>query len=118
MLRPSDHKGVTSMTGRIFRMLCGVLWVVPVMPWARAPAAPIFLAFLNAPHGRAPLRVLPRLLVSFGGSPGAAVVDTGSTGIVMSASAISDVPITICDVVAELHASPSWARLEPIGFGG
>ncbi len=79
------------MTGRIIRTLCAAFWLVPVMAWARPPAVPVFLAFLDAPHERAPLRVPPRLLVSFGGSPVAAVMDTGSTGIVVSASAIPDV---------------------------
>jgi hypothetical protein len=91
MLRPPDGKGVTPVRGRIIRILCAALCLVPVVAWARAPAAPVFLAFLNAPHGRAPLRVPPRLLVSFGGSPVAAVMDTGSTGVVISASAIPDV---------------------------
>jgi hypothetical protein len=82
---------VTPMTAWIIRILCAALWVAPVMASATTPAAPVFLAFLNAPQGRAPLRVPPRLLVSFGGSPVVAVMDTGSTGIVISASAIPDV---------------------------
>lgn len=80
------------MTGRIIRILCAALfWLVPVVAWAAGPAAPVFLGFLNAPPRGAALGVPPRLLVSFGGSPVAAVVDTGSTGIVISASAIPGV---------------------------
>jgi hypothetical protein len=75
----------------IIRILCTALCLMPAVARATAPTSPVFLAFLNAPQGRAPLRVPPRLLVSFGGRPVAAVMDTGSTGIVISASAIPDV---------------------------
>ncbi len=84
------RRDATPLTARIIGILCAALWLVPVMARAAAPAAPVFLAFLNAPQGHAPLRVPPRLLVSFGGSPVAAVMDTGSTGIVISASAVPD----------------------------
>jgi hypothetical protein len=80
-----------AMGRRLVRLFCAAFWLMPVMAWGASPAAPVFLAFLNAPHGRAPLRVPPRLLVSFGGSSFAAVMDTGSTGIVISATAIPDV---------------------------
>lgn len=72
-----------------------------VMPAAGAAArtptpattddAPAALAFLNAPAGDAPLLAPPRLLVGVGGSLRQAVVDTGSTGVVLSASAIPDI---------------------------
>ncbi|MGH7070950.1 MAG: hypothetical protein ACREFO_13195 [Acetobacteraceae bacterium] len=55
---------------------------------AGGSGGPVFLEFLNAPAGSGPLLVPPRLLLSFGGRPVAAVMDTGSTGIVISASAI------------------------------
>jgi hypothetical protein len=92
MRRPSYGQYIVlPMRRPIIRILCVALWLVPVMARAAAPAAPVFLDFLNAPQGRAALRAPPRLLVSFGGSPIAAVMDTGSTGIVISASAIPDV---------------------------
>jgi len=53
--------------------------------------AQTWLAYLNAPQGSATIAEPPRLFLSFGGRARAAVMDTGSTGIVVSASAIPDV---------------------------
>jgi predicted aspartyl protease len=50
-----------------------------------------FLEFLNAPAGDEPLVDVPRLAIGAGGDLHAAVVDTGSTGVVLSASSIADV---------------------------
>jgi hypothetical protein len=53
-----------------------------------AAQAQVFLPYLNAPPEGAPITAPPRLFLSFGGARRAAVMDTGSTGIVVSASAI------------------------------
>jgi hypothetical protein len=50
-----------------------------------------FLTFLNAPAPGAPLLEPPRLTMAFGGRSLRAVVDTGSTGVVVSADAIPNV---------------------------
>ena len=58
---------------------------------APAPTNGAFLRFLNAPVGGAPLNEPPRLAMSFGGQSHTAVLDTGSTGVVVSASSIPGV---------------------------
>ena len=50
-----------------------------------------FLAYLNAPDAGADLTRPPRLRISFGGRSYAVVMDTGSTGIVVSADKIPDI---------------------------
>ncbi|CAM4022517.1 hypothetical protein [Bordetella bronchialis] len=50
-----------------------------------------YLRFLNAPPPGEPRAVPPTLELSFGGQPVRAVMDTGSTGIVVAASSIPDV---------------------------
>jgi predicted aspartyl protease len=50
-----------------------------------------FLEFLNAPTAGQPLVDVPRLALGAGGEMHAAVVDTGSTGVVLSASSIANV---------------------------
>jgi len=57
-----------------------------------------FLQFLNAPEQGLPLTEPPRLSVSFGGRPVGAVMDTGSTGVVVAA-----------------HAIPNWDQLRRLG---
>lgn len=49
-----------------------------------------YLSFLNAPKGGAPRSTPPTLALSFGGPVVHAVMDTGSTGIVVSATSIPD----------------------------
>jgi predicted aspartyl protease len=49
------------------------------------------LEFLNAPAADAPLVDVPRLAIGIGGRMHQAVVDTGSTGVVLSASGIPDI---------------------------
>ncbi|MBD0415149.1 hypothetical protein [Oryzicola mucosus] len=49
------------------------------------------LRFHNAPEAGAPIRFSPTLEMSFGGEPTRAIMDTGSTGIVVSADVIPDV---------------------------
>jgi hypothetical protein len=56
-----------------------------------ARPAPVELVFLDAPASGTPLVDVPRLAVSANGGPvRAAVVDTGSTGVLLSAAAIPD----------------------------
>ena len=50
-----------------------------------------FLAYLNAPDAGADLTRPPRLRISFGGRSYAVVMDTGSTGIVVSADKIPNI---------------------------
>ena len=51
----------------------------------------VFLPYLNAPLGAAPLNRPPALGLSFGGPMLRTVMDTGSTGVVVSARSIPDV---------------------------
>jgi hypothetical protein len=51
----------------------------------------VFLPYINAPAGDVDITVSPRLRVSLGGSSHEAILDTGSTGIVVSASDIPGV---------------------------
>ena len=60
-----------------------------------------FLAYLDAPDVGADLTRPPRLRISFGGRSYAVVMDTGSTGIVVSADKI-----------------PNIDRLQSLGPGG
>ena len=53
-----------------------------------APARPVVLRFLNAPRDGEPLLHPPKLGIAIGGPARPAVLDTGSTGIVISASSI------------------------------
>src|SRR3954470_12465530 len=50
----------------------------------------VFLRYLNAPASGADIAEPPRLHVSFGGREHTAVMDTGSTGMAVSANAIPD----------------------------
>jgi hypothetical protein len=52
--------------------------------------AQTILTYLNAPPAGSPITAPPRLALSLGGAPRPAVMDTGSTGIVVSAAAIPD----------------------------
>ncbi len=56
--------------------------------WPQGPDN--FLPFINAPAQGAAMTQVPKLLVSFGGKPVPAVLDTGSTGVVVSAAMIPD----------------------------
>ena len=51
----------------------------------------VFLPYINAPEGDADITASPRLRISFGGASHEAILDTGSTGIVVSASDIPGV---------------------------
>lgn len=51
----------------------------------------VFLPYINAPAGDADITLSPRLRISLGGSSQEATLDTGSTGIVVSASDIPGV---------------------------
>ena len=53
--------------------------------------AGVFLRYLNAPEAGGDLRASPHLWLSFGGRRQRAVMDTGSTGVVVSASSIPDI---------------------------
>ncbi|WP_156878720.1 hypothetical protein [Roseomonas gilardii] len=48
----------------------------------------IFLRFMNAPGAHQPLAKVPKLLVSFGDEAHEAVMDTGSTGVLVAATMI------------------------------
>jgi hypothetical protein len=48
----------------------------------------VFLPYINAPASDADINASPRLRISFGGAAHEAILDTGSTGIVVSASDI------------------------------
>ena len=50
----------------------------------------VFLEFLNAPAPGMPITEVPRLAVGVGEAMRSAVVDTGSTGVVLSATSIPD----------------------------
>jgi hypothetical protein len=54
-------------------------------------SASTYIRFLDPPARGSPRATIPHLLLSFGGAPRAAVMDTGSTGIVVSADAIPDI---------------------------
>jgi hypothetical protein len=58
---------------------------------AASDGQPVFLPYVNAPSGAADIAVSPQLRISFGGSTHLAVMDTGSTGIVVSAGDIPGV---------------------------
>ncbi|WP_206244586.1 hypothetical protein [Novosphingobium terrae] len=66
--------------------------LLPCATAATAQAAPpVFLEFLNAPPVGQPIVEVPRLAVGVGDALHAAVVDTGSTGVVLSASSIAGI---------------------------
>ncbi|WP_454916155.1 hypothetical protein [Xanthobacter sediminis] len=58
---------------------------------AEAVPRPVVLRYLNAPRDGRPLLRAPQLAISIGGPWRRAVMDTGSTGIVISASAIPNI---------------------------
>jgi hypothetical protein len=57
-------------------------------PSEQAARQGVFLRYLNAPQAGSDLRDSPHLTLSFGGRRLPAVMDTGSTGVVVSAAAI------------------------------
>ncbi|WP_294235742.1 hypothetical protein [uncultured Sphingomonas sp.] len=74
---------------RILLALSSALAGAPSIGTTASPA--VQLSFLNAPSGDEPLTDVPRLAVGVVGGPlRSAVVDTGSTGVLLSASAIPD----------------------------
>ena len=77
---------------RAFALIPVLAALVPVVACAQtvdgASHAGVFLRYLNAPAAGADLREPPHLMLSFGGRRLKAVMDTGSTGVVASASAI------------------------------
>ena len=60
-------------------------------PAAGATAGPVFLPYVNAVGGNDDIKASPQLRISFGGTTHLAVMDTGSTGIVVSAGDIPNV---------------------------
>lgn len=76
-------------------LLIGALGVLPMADAARSQASeaaphPVVLHYLNAPKAGAPLLRPPKLGLTIGGRRRPAVMDSGSTGIVVSASTIPD----------------------------
>ncbi len=51
----------------------------------------VYLPYLNAPGADEDITALPRLRLSFGGRSYGAVMDTGSTGVVVSADKIPNI---------------------------
>jgi hypothetical protein len=51
----------------------------------------VFLPYVNAPAGGGDITASPLLRISFGGASRMAILDTGSTGVVVSASDIPGV---------------------------
>src|SRR5262245_27776903 len=81
-----------SAVGAVARLALGAL------PASAAPASPYggfeqgaYLAFLNAPASGGDLTAPPRLRISFGARSYAVLMDTGSTGIVVSADKIPNI---------------------------
>jgi hypothetical protein len=86
------------MTVRLLASAVTALAALAVVPAAAAEPGPYqgfdqgaFLSYLNAPPSGAYLTRPPRLHISFGGPSSAAVMDTGSTGIVVSADKIPNI---------------------------
>src|SRR6266576_2011543 len=50
-----------------------------------------YLAYLNAPGPQDDIRAIPRLRIAFGGRSYAAIMDTGSVGVVVSANKIPNI---------------------------
>jgi hypothetical protein len=77
----------------------GIALLLLGVPLARAePAARYqnyhrgaYLAYLNAPAPQDDIRAIPRLRIAFGGRSYAAVMDTGSVGVVVSANKIPNI---------------------------
>src|SRR5690242_14276715 len=107
MLRPalagrSGRKGAPSMVGWRYPLIAGLGWAAGLIG-SPAPATAtdpnpyvsygwsVFLPYVNAPAGDADITLSPRLRISLGGSSHEAILDTGSTGVVVSASDIPGV---------------------------
>ncbi len=82
---------VVAITRALALLALGASAVAPARAQtADAPnQAGVFLRYLNAPPAGSGLREPPHLRLSLGGRPLNAVMDTGSTGVVVSASAIA-----------------------------
>lgn len=82
-------------------MRAAMLLLLALLSTPAAAQQPAFLPYLNAPAEGAPIRRPPTLSLAINGGPlRRAIMDTGSTGVVVSASAI-----------------PGFDRLTPLGPG-
>jgi hypothetical protein len=70
----------------------------------------IYLEYLNAPPEREDISAPPKLRLSFGGPSHSAIMDTGSTGIVVSANAIANID-TLPSTLGELDYSSSGRKM-------
>lgn len=97
MMRRADRwrsSSVAMCLGAVLVALVTIGTAVPALaeePDYAGTSGAVFLPFLNAPAHGAPITARPHLGVSFGGAAQTALVDTGSTGVVISASAIPNV---------------------------
>jgi hypothetical protein len=82
---------VNRVMRRLALLAAGAFAIAPVNAQTpdAANRAGVFLRYLNAPPAGGDLREPPHLMLSLGGRPLQAVMDTGSTGVVVSASAIA-----------------------------
>lgn len=72
-------------------LLAAATGTAQAQPSPQTGKSGVFLRYLNAPQAGDDLRDPPHLALSFGGRPHRAVMDTGSTGIVVSATSIPGV---------------------------
>jgi hypothetical protein len=91
-----NDAGALGVRWRVARSLAiaGALALVSSTGAASLDATPdtgVFLRFVNAPTADEPIRNPPSLFVSFGGRRHRATMDTGSTGVVVSADMIPNV---------------------------
>lgn len=96
MRRFSRLRGALPLSSPIRRMaLCGLIAGAAMLPAPAASAAesahPVTLRYLNAPAPGRPILHPPKLSLSINGRARPAVMDTGSTGIVVAASAIPNI---------------------------
>lgn len=79
--------------GRLARAAIALISLAPaLLVLAAAPAAaqqPVFLPYFNAPVDGSPIHRPPTLGLAIGGAVHRAVMDTGSTGVVIAASSIA-----------------------------
>ena len=84
----TSERGMVGAFALISVLAALVLVVACAQTVDGASHAGVFLRYLNAPAAGVDLREPPHLMLSFGGRRLKAVMDTGSTGVVVSASAI------------------------------
>jgi hypothetical protein len=84
----SDRRAATIVVAALFSLAgVPVAMANPYEDFHRG----IFLSYANAPGERQDITRVPRLRISFGDTPSEIVMDTGSTGILVSASRIPNI---------------------------